>query len=182
MPRIALVGLPGSGKSTVSRCLGRLLQCPVLDTDAVIEEYIACSISEFFEREGEAAFRDLESDTLAQALGLAHEKTVVLATGGGIVLRPSNRQLLREQAFTVYLHAQPGQLHQRLRHDRSRPLLQNTDMLAKIKALYAQRHGLYKEVASCCVESADCPPLSVAEKIVQQLLLAFPEFPLGENP
>lgn len=166
MGMIALVGLPGSGKSTISRQLGRLLQCPVLDTDAVIEEYIGCSIADYFAREGEAAFRELEAKTLAEALAL-RQYQAVLATGGGIVLRPENRRGLHDLAYTVYLHAQPDQLFWRLKNDRSRPLLQNTDMQAKLNSLYAQRHALYQEVAHCQVDAASHSPQAVAEEILQ---------------
>jgi shikimate kinase len=136
MSMIALVGLPGSGKSTISRQLGRLLQYPVLDTDAVIEEFIGCSIGDYFAREG-------------------------------IVLRPENRQALHDLAYTVYLHAQPEQLFWRLKNDRSRPLLQNTDMQAKLHTLYAQRHSLYQAVARCQVDAVGHSPQAVAQDIVQ---------------
>jgi shikimate kinase len=166
MSMIALVGLPGSGKSTISRQLGRLLQYPVLDTDAVIEEFIGCSIGDYFAREGEAAFRELEAKTLAEALAL-RQRPAVLATGGGIVLRPENRQALHDLAYTVYLHAQPEQLFWRLKNDRSRPLLQNTDMQAKLHTLYAQRHSLYQAVARCQVDAVGHSPQAVAQDIVQ---------------
>ncbi len=162
---IALVGLPGSGKSTISRQLGRLLQCPVLDTDAVIEEFLGCSIAEYFAREGEQAFRDIEAKTLAEALAL-RRCPAVLATGGGIVLRPENRQALRELAYTVYLHAQPEQLFLRLKNDRSRPLLQNTNVHEKLHSLYAQRHALYQEVAHCQVDASSHSPQAVAEEVI----------------
>jgi shikimate kinase len=166
MTMIALVGLPGSGKSTISRQLGRLLQCPVLDTDAVIEEFIGCSITDFFAREGEEAFRDIEAKTLAEALAL-RDRAAVLATGGGIVLRAENRQFLRTLAYTVYLHAQPEQLLVRLKNDRSRPLLQNTHMPDKLRSLYEARHPLYQEVAHCQVDAASHSPQAVAEEIVR---------------
>jgi shikimate kinase len=165
MNMIALVGLPGSGKSTISRQLGRLLQCPVLDTDAVIEEYIGCSIAHYFDREGEAAFRDLESKTLTETLEL-RGRSAVIATGGGIVLRAENRAVLRSNAYTVYLHAEPEQLLTRLRNDRSRPLLQNTHLPDKLRSLYAQRHKLYQEVAQCQVDAVHHSPQTVAEQIL----------------
>ena len=171
MSVIALVGLPGSGKSTISRQLGRLLDCPVIDTDAVIEEYLGCSIADYFEREGEAAFREVEANTLAEVLRLAPAKAadVVLATGGGMVLRPENRQLLKEQAYTVYLHAQPDQLYWRLKNDRSRPLLRNTDLSAKLHHLYAQRHPLYTQVAAQTLGASEQSPQGVAEQILAGL-------------
>lgn len=166
MTMIALVGLPGSGKSTISRQLGRLLQCPVIDTDAVIEEFIGCSIADYFSREGEAAFREVEAKTLAEALAL-RQRPAVLATGGGIVLYADNRCALRDLAYTVYLHALPEQLYWRLKNDRSRPLLQNTNMQEKLRSLYAQRHLLYQEVAHCQVDATSHSPQLVAEHIVR---------------
>ncbi len=165
---IALVGLPGSGKSTISRQLGRLLQCPVLDTDAVIEEYLGCSIAQYFEDQGEAAFRDVEHKTLAEALQLTG-KSAILATGGGIVLREDNRALLRAQACTVYLHAEPEQLYHRLKSDRSRPLLQNTNLHEKLLSLYSQRHSLYQSVAHCQVDATSCSPQAVADEIFHKI-------------
>ena len=129
---VALVGLPGSGKSTVGRQLARRLKTGFFDYDQVIERELGCSIRVFFEREGEAAFRDHEEqviDTLTSA------GTSVLATGGGAVLRPANRAHLHGRTRVVYLRSTPEEIFRRLRHDRNRPLLQVADPLARLRAL-----------------------------------------------
>jgi len=147
---IALVGLPGSGKSTVGRQLARRLQQPFHDCDGVIEQRLGCSIREFFEREGEARFRDAEAQVLSDLLALHGG---VLSTGGGAVLRPANRERLREQAHVFYLRSTPEALMRRLRHDSQRPLLQVADPLARLRELHAQRDPLYRETAHVIVET-----------------------------
>jgi shikimate kinase len=166
---IALVGLPGSGKTTVGRQLARRLQLPFVDSDHEIEVRIGCSIREFFEREGEASFRDIEQeviDTLTQGT------SKVLSTGGGAVLREANRQFLRERGRTVYLKSTPEELFRRLRHDSNRPLLQVADPLAKLKSLFAERDPLYKEVAHFILETGRPSVATLVNMIVMQLELA----------
>ena len=166
---IALVGLPGSGKTTVGRQLARRLQLPFVDSDHEIEVRIGCSIREFFEREGEASFRDIEQeviDTLTQGT------SKVLSTGGGAVLREANRQFLRERGRTVYLKSTPEELFRRLRHDSNRPLLQVADPLAKLRTLLAERDPLYKEVAHFILETGRPSVATLVNMIVMQLELA----------
>ena len=164
---VALVGLPGSGKSTVSKQLAKLLHCKVIDSDALIEEYVGCSIAQYFEREGQDAFRDLETQALQEVVQM--QESMVLATGGGIILRAANRTLLKERCFVVYLHAEPAQLYVRLKNDRTRPLLQNTDIQAKLDELYSERHVLYAEVAHLQVESTLQSAQVLAEQIAASL-------------
>ena len=127
---LSLVGLPGSGKSTVGRQLARRLQLPFADSDQAIEQRLGCPIREFFEREGEARFRDIEQEVIAH---LCAEHQGVLATGGGAVLRPENRAQLRAAGTVVYLKSQPEDLMRRLRHDSKRPLLQVADPMAALR-------------------------------------------------
>jgi shikimate kinase len=141
---IALVGMPGSGKSTVGRQLARRLQLPFIDADQWVEEQLGCSIREYFEREGEASFRDVEAQAIAD---IARGGPSVLATGGGAVLRPANRVCLREHTRVFYLFATPEEVYRRLRHDQNRPLLQVADPLARLRELYAQRDALYRNTA-----------------------------------
>jgi shikimate kinase len=166
---IALVGLPGSGKTTVGRQLARRLQLPFFDSDHEIEVRIGCSIREFFEREGEARFRDIEAevlDTLTQA------PVKVLSTGGGAVLREANRLHLRERGRVVYLKSTPEELFRRLKHDVNRPLLQVADPLLKLKNLFAERDLLYREVAHFVLETGRPSVATLVNMIVMQLELA----------
>ena len=147
---IVLVGLPGSGKSTVGRHLARRLGLDFLDSDHVIEQRIGCAIRTYFELEGEQAFRDLEEATLAE---LVQRPDVVLSTGGGSVFREANRRAMRRHAWVVYLKASPEGLYRRLRHDTTRPLLQVGDPLQKLKELHAVRDPLYRDVAHHVLET-----------------------------
>lgn len=166
---VILIGLPGSGKSTAGRQLARRLALPFLDSDHVIEQRIGCSIRSFFEREGEAAFRDIEEEVIAE---LAARGEAVLATGGGAVLRPANRQRLRAGGYVVYLHASPDELYRRLKRDTQRPLLQVDDPLARLHEMYAQRDPLYRETAHFVVETARSSAPALAQTILMQLELA----------
>jgi shikimate kinase len=166
---LSLVGMPGSGKSTVGRQLSRRLGLPFFDSDQVIEQRLGCSIREFFAREGEAAFRDVEEQVLA---GLAQGETSIVATGGGAVLRAANRTALRQAGQVVYLRSTPEELFRRLRHDRQRPLLQVADPLATLRSLYTERDPLYREAAHFQVETGRPSVPTLVNMIVMQLELA----------
>ena len=169
MTRIALVGLPGSGKSTVGRQLARRLQLPFVDSDHAIEERLGCSIRDYFEREGEDSFRDVEESVLDE---LTLQPRGVLSTGGGAVLRPLNRQHLHERTQVVYLHSSPEEVFRRLRHDQSRPLLQVADPLARLRDLYGARDPLYRETAHFVIETGRPSVASLVNTIIMQLELA----------
>ena len=166
---ISLIGLPGSGKSTVGRQLARRLQLPFFDSDHVIEQQLGCSIRAYFEREGEASFRDVEESVIDELTGLA---AGVLSTGGGSVLRPANRQHLRQRGHVVYLRSSPEELFRRLRHDVNRPLLQVPDPLGRLRDLYAQRDPLYRETAHFIVETGSPSVSTLVNMIAMQLELA----------
>ncbi|MDB5946692.1 MAG: aroK 1 [Ramlibacter sp.] len=148
--RLVLVGLPGSGKSTVGRQLARRLGLPFHDSDHVIEQRIGCSIRDFFAREGEAAFRDLEQSVIDELMRLP---LAVLATGGGSVLRQANRERLRSAGRVIYLRSTPEDVFRRVRHDTNRPLLQVDDPLERLRSLHAERDPLYREAAHLIVET-----------------------------
>lgn len=169
MRTIVLVGLPGSGKTTVGRHLARRLSLSFRDTDHLIEERIGCSIREFFEREGEQRFRDIEEQVIA-----AQETSgpCVLATGGGAVLREANRQALRRSGHVVYLRAAPDELWRRLRHDSQRPLLQVADAQARLRELHCARDPLYRATADSVVETGRPSARSLANIVMTQLQLA----------
>jgi shikimate kinase len=166
---ISLVGLPGSGKSTVGRQLARRLSLPFIDSDHVIEQRLGCSIREFFDREGEDRFRDLESTVLDE---LTQSGAGVLSTGGGSVLRPVNREHLHHRTRVVYLRSSPDEVFRRLRHDRSRPLLQVADPLQRLRDLFAVRDPLYRETAHFVIETGRPSVATLVNMILMQLELA----------
>jgi len=166
---IALVGLPGSGKSTVGRQLARRLDLSFNDTDHVIEQRIGCSIRDYFEREGEAAFRDIEEEVIRELTG---QDSGVLATGGGAVLRPANRERLRQSGQVIYLRSAPEEVFRRVRHDANRPLLQVADPLARLRSLYEERDPLYRETAHFTIETGRPSVPTLVNMILMQLELA----------
>ena len=133
---IVLVGMPGSGKTTVGRDLAKRLGLRFVDTDHEIEARTGVKIPIIFEIEGEDGFRKRETQTLD---ALTRESNMVLATGGGAVIRPENRALLRERAVVVFLSVPPQILWERTRHDRSRPLLQVADPKGRLEELLKAR-------------------------------------------
>ena len=169
MQGVALVGLPGSGKSTVGRQLARRLQLPFIDSDPVIERRLGCSIRAYFEREGEESFRDVEEAVLDE---LTQTHTGVLSTGGGAVLRPGNRERLHTRMHVVYLHSAPDEVFRRLRHDRNRPLLQVKDPLGRLRDLYVVRDPLYRDAAHFVIETGRPSVATLVNMIVMQLELA----------
>ncbi|NMM11797.1 MAG: shikimate kinase [Polaromonas sp.] len=167
--KISCVGLPGSGKSTVGRHLAKRLGLEFIDSDHVIEQRTGCSVRVFFQREGEASFRDLEQlviDELTQGL------PCVLSSGGGAVLRLANRERLRQRTHVIYLHSLPEEIFRRLRHDQSRPLLQVPDPLARLRDLYHARDPLYRETAHFVIETGRPSVATLVNMIVMQLELA----------
>ena len=146
-----------------------LFRSPFEDSDAVIERQLGETIRSFFEREGEARFRDVEEEVLRD---LTLNFSGVLATGGGAVLRGANRARLREHSTVIYLTATPESLMRRVRSDSKRPLLQTDDPLSRLRELYEQRDPLYRETAHFHIATGR-PPVSVlVTMILTQLELA----------
>ena len=145
-----LIGLPGAGKSTLGRQLARRLGLTFVDADAELERRLGVTIPTIFEIEGEAVFRDREEAMLTE---IVERSGIVLGTGGGVVIRPLNRERLKANGTIVYLHADPVTLRERTRRSRDRPLLNAADPLGRLRELYAQRDGLYREIANHVVES-----------------------------
>lgn len=166
---ISLVGMPGGGKSTVGRHLARNLGLRFFDADVEIERRLGCPIRAFFEREGEARFRDLEQDVLVDLV--AHTQGV-LATGGGAVLREANRRNLRDHTTVVYLRSTPEELFRRLRHDTHRPMLQVADPLRKLRNLHAERDPLYRSTARFIIETGRPSVHTLVNMVIMQLELA----------
>jgi len=161
--------MPGGGKSTVGRHLARQLGLRFYDVDTVIEERIGCPIRAFFEREGESSFRDIEQEVIGELAALPN---VVIATGGGAVLRADNRAALRERTTVVYLRSSPEELFRRLRHDTRRPLLQVADPMGKLRELYAVRDPLYRQTAHFVIETGRPSVPTLVSMILMQLELA----------
>jgi shikimate kinase len=165
-----LIGMMGSGKSTLGRQLARVLRKRFIDADAEIEAQMGVTIATVFEVEGEECFRDREEAVLKR---ICQEEGVVLATGGGAVIRADNRRLLRENGTVVYLHAEPQTLWNRTKSSRHRPLLRTEDPRATLEVLYAARDPLYREAAHLVVN---------AERThTAQLLSALSQFNSGRE-
>ena len=135
----------------------------------MIEQQLGCSIREYFEREGEDRFRDIEESVINE---LTQKQSGVISTGGGVILRPSNRQHLRQRCRVVYLNSSPDELFRRLRHDVNRPLLQVADPLTRLRDLHALRDPLYRETAHFIIETGRPSVATLVNMIVMQLELA----------
>ncbi len=173
-PALALVGMPGCGKSTVGRHLARQLGRTFVDSDHEIEVAIGGPIRAYFEQHGEAAFRDVEQQTIAAlcARGSISPAGMVLATGGGAVLREANRQALRASSRVIYLRSTPEELFRRLRHDTQRPLLQVRDPLKRLRELFRERDPLYRAAAHYTIETGRPSVPTLVNMILMQLELA----------
>lgn len=146
---LVLVGLMGSGKSTVGHAVAGRLGRPFVDTDQEVEERTGRRISALFDTDGEAAFRRHEAAVLVDALG--HRPPPVVAAGGGIVVGEANRAVLARRAVVVWLHASPEVLSRRLGEDPDRPLL-GADPVASLRRLEEERRPLYQEAADGVVD------------------------------
>jgi shikimate kinase len=153
----------------VGRQLARRLRIPFVDSDHAIEARIGCSIREFFDREGESRFRDIEEEVLDT---LSADVNCVLSTGGGAVLRPNNRDHLHSRGKVIYLKSTPEELFRRLRHDVSRPLLQVADPLTRMRELFSVRDPLYRETAHFVLETGRPSVATLVNMIVMQLELS----------
>lgn len=145
---IILVGLMGAGKSTIGRQLARRLDLTFYDSDKVIEEHTGVSIPTIFAIEGEEGFREREEQVIAE---LCATPGILLATGGGSVLRASNRASIKAGGCVIYLRASADQLFQRIKHDKNRPLMQTANPLQTLRDLLKVREPLYMEVADLVV-------------------------------
>jgi len=157
----------GAGKTTVGRHLAKLLGKAFIDLDHEIEARCGADIPWIFDVEGEEGFRDRESNLLAE---LASLDGIVLATGGGVVLRPENRKILREYGFVVYLATSARELFERTRHDTQRPLLQTGDRKATIARIRAEREPYYQEVAHLVYEGGKQSARAAAKDLAACIL------------
>ena len=164
--RIFLVGPMGAGKTTIGRQLARQLKLTFVDSDHEIEARTGARIPLIFDVEGEEGFRKREAAMIDE---LSQRDNIILATGGGAVLREENRRHLRERGTVVYLHAEVDDLYERTSKDRNRPLLQTDDPRAKLASLMEQREPLYREVAHLVVDTGHSNPKKLAALIVKNV-------------
>lgn len=163
---VFFVGLMGAGKTTVGRAVARRLERPFFDSDHEIEARTGARIPVIFDMEGEEGFREREAQTIDE---LTAREGIVLATGGGAVLRAENRAALKERGVVVYLRANPHDLWLRTRRDKNRPLLQTEDPKARLEALYAVRDPLYREIADFIVETGRPSVNGLVNMVLMQL-------------
>lgn len=156
----------GAGKSTIGKYLAQHLKLQFADTDTEIEKRTGADIPWIFDVEGEQGFRDREQQVVEE---MTTWDDVVLATGGGVVLRPENRRALGSRGFVVYLHATVDEQARRTRKDRRRPLLQTDDPQETLRQLMAERDPLYREIADHIINTDECSPRTVAQRLVKEL-------------
>ncbi|VXC12539.1 shikimate kinase I [Pseudomonas sp. 8Z] len=156
----------GAGKSTIGRLLAKELRLPFKDSDKEIEQRTGANIPWIFDVEGEQGFREREQAVIAE---LAQQDGLVLATGGGVVMRPENRSALHAGGRVVYLHASVDQQIDRTARDRNRPLLRTANPAQVLRDLMALRDPLYREVADVIIETDERPPRMVVQEILARL-------------
>ena len=164
MKNIILVGYMGCGKTTVGKNLARLCELSFLDTDEFIEKQQGRSISEIFAVDGEAAFRDMETEVLREMIAEKKEG-FILSTGGGMPVREENRALLKQLGSVFYLKAEPETIYERVKGDTKRPLLQCDDPLSRIREMIAQRGPAYEDAAHQVIQVDEYKQQEIAEII-----------------
>jgi len=173
---IALIGFMGCGKSTVGRQLHHLLGYPLVDTDHLIEEQAGCRIAAIFGEHGEERFREIETGVLRQ-LAASPATRRIIATGGGIVVRPENRALLRQLGCVVWLRADIETILARTSRNRDRPLLDTDDPRSRIEALLAERMPLYSSTCHLEIESTGLSSNEIACGILESARYFFTSQP-----
>ena len=165
MKSIVLIGFAGCGKSTAGRLAARSAALPFADTDAEIERAAGCAITDIFAREGEAAFRRMETETLRR---LTAGEPCLVATGGGCVIVPENRAIL-EGCFVIYIAASPEKIMANIGHNTTRPLLQTEDKLGAVQRLMAERLPLYEQCADVTIDSSALSRAEVVNRLTAEI-------------
>ena len=163
---ILLIGFMGTGKSTISRRLHKLLKMREVDTDAIIVEREGMSISDIFAEKGEEAFRNMETDLLRE---LKKERNLIISCGGGMALRDENAAIMKEAGTVVWLTAKPETILKRVEHDDRRPLLRGNKNVPFIENLLNQRYPKYKAAADLEVKTDDRSIQSICEEIIKKI-------------
>ena len=163
---IILVGLMGAGKSTIGRSLAKKLKKGFYDSDRVIEERTGVDIATIFEIEGEEGFRNREAQVIKE---LCQLKNIVLATGGGSILRDENRENMKEFGQVIYLSTTAELLYSRIRHDKSRPLMQTSNPLETLKKLLQDREPFYKEVSDVIITTGRQKATLIVKRVEEAL-------------
>lgn len=165
MSNLVLVGFMGAGKTSVGRELAHILEWEYVDTDALVEERSGSTVEEIFARQGETEFRRLESEVIKDIAASEH---LIIACGGGAILRPENAQTLKEHGHVVYLHVDADQAELRLSRDATaRPLLDGDDRGNRIRELLAVREPTYRAVSDMVIDTSALSPVQAAERIVR---------------
>ncbi len=165
-----LVGLMGAGKTTVGRALAKVADKRFLDSDHEIEARAGVRVPIIFEIEGEEGFRMREAAVISELTAL-HD--IVLATGGGAVLNPGNREALKRHGFVIYLRANVDELYQRTCHDKNRPLLQTANPKARLQELFEARDPLYREVADLVIDTSRQSVHQLLTRLLRELESRF---------
>lgn len=155
----------GAGKTTIGRQLAKSIKLPFYDSDKAIEENTGVDIPTIFEFEGEEGFREREQKMLQQLTKL---KGIVLATGGGSILREQNRAMLKQYGFVVYLQCSIERILERTRRDTQRPILQTENPRQTLEQLYAQREPLYLSCADFTIDTGVIPSKTVVSRILEE--------------
>lgn len=164
METVFLTGFMGAGKTTVGKALARRLALTVFDTDELIESALAKSINDIFAEEGEAAFRNYETNVLKKVTW----NNVIVTTGGGIVTRKENRTWMKEHGLVIYLHCDPEELFRRVSEDPNRPLA-NGKSIESISRLFTERLPYYKE-ADYVINTIGKSSGQIVEKVADLLI------------
>lgn len=175
---IYLIGLMGAGKTTIGKQLAKALKIPFFDSDKVIEEHTGVDIPTIFEFEGEEGFRDREQKIIRK---LTEMKGIVLATGGGTILREANRDLLKANGYIVYLQCSIERILERTRRDTQRPLLKTDNPRERLYNLSNQRHPLYLSCADFKIDTGANKSKTVVSLILENYAEAQKNEDLASN-
>lgn len=163
---VILIGMMGSGKTTVGRLVAQRTGRDFIDLDALIESRMSKRIVEIFSEDGEEGFRDLETEALQDVAGSTH---AVIATGGGVVIKPGNRRILQGMGIVVWLDAPPDELLKRIGDDESRPMLHGQNPLKRMERLLVDRRGFYADASHIHLDTTELTPEEIADRVSQEL-------------